>query len=295
LVILKELKISQKSRFAGLLRISKRDFNGQLNLFLTSTLVMEPAPPSIYKCPHCEAHYSRENWASGNTFGASLWSDGVMTDGMMGSSYDPAIRCRVCGNLFAANKAWIKNQWPSGSLKEKKFYGSGSISLEDAVQILSNESLLLDLGSRPSLFINHNETGLTEEQKKMQALDWGKYSIRHTIWQKLNDEIREEGYKSLTKEKTLLLHENARALLPLLPMPDLEYDQSPLIWKAELHRNLGQFGKSIQTLQQITERSLLKTKRKMIFLNLMRNRKLVRLWGGGRGWSNRLNLWWSWI
>src|SRR5688572_8522046 len=115
---------------------------------------MEPAPPSIYKCPHCEAHYSRENWASGNTFGASLWSDGVMTDGMMGSSYDPAIRCRACGNLFAANKAWIKNEWHFDKPKDKKFYGPGSISLEDAEQILSNESLLLDLGSRPSLFIN---------------------------------------------------------------------------------------------------------------------------------------------
>jgi hypothetical protein len=254
---------------------------------------MDPAPPLLLKCPHCDALYTQEAWLSGNNFGATLWSDGVMTDGMMGTDHDPVVLCQVCRKLFATNKAYFQNIWGFRLPKDKTFHRTGYISLEDAIQLLNDQELLFDLGEGSFLFSETVPPNLSEEAKRQQAFNHGQYRVRHMIWRKLNDKIRETGYRRLTPEMHALVYENAKALLPLLP--EDEYEQTLLVWRAELHRNVGEFGKSLKTLSKITERPLLKTKRKMIFLNLMRNRKLVRLWADSGDYTNKLRLWWSWV
>jgi hypothetical protein len=115
------------------------------------------------------------------------------------------------------------------------------------------------------------------------------------IWQKLNDEIREGGYDGLSKNTTPSFSTMPGSYCQFFQWIRLSMTKTFFIWKAELHRNLGEFIKSFNSLRQITDRSLLKSKRKMIFLNLMRNRKLVPLWADRRGLSRRIKLWWSWI
>jgi hypothetical protein len=255
---------------------------------------MIPNPPDIYKCPHCDALYTRGSARSGNNFGASVWSDGVQTGGMMGSgSHDPIILCSVCKKFFAVFKAWMPNEWGFNLPKDKTYGHSQPISVENCLLILNDLTLMYQLWSRPLEYLAEIGVNPNDEQERKTRLRLAQYCIRHMIWQKLNDEIRDGGHAQFSKEKKTLLLENSRLLLPLIEGD--EYDESYLIWKAELHRNLGEFGKSLKTLSLITDKSLLKSKRKMIFLNLMRNRKLVRLWVEGNDFFGNVGLWWSWV
>jgi hypothetical protein len=254
---------------------------------------MIPNPPDLYQCPHCEALYTRGSVRSGNNFGASVWSDGVQTGGMMGKGHDPIILCGECKKFFALFKAWIPNEWGFDLPKDKIYGRSQPMSVENCQLILNDQTLMYQLWSRPPEYLAEIGVNPDDEQERQTRLRLAQYRIRHMIWEKLNDEIRHVGYARFPKEKRAALLENARLLLPLIQAD--EYDESYLIWRAELHRNLGEFGKSLKTLRLITEKSLQKSKRKMIFLNLMGNRKLVRLWHEGNGFFENVGMWWSWM
>jgi hypothetical protein len=212
---------------------------------------------------------------------------------MMGSDHDPIILCSECKKFFAAFKAWMPNEWGFDLPKDKTYGRSQPISVETCLQLLHDQTLMYQLWSRPVEYLVEIGVNLEDEQERKIRLRLGQYRIRHMIWQKLNDEIRNGGHAKFSQEKKTLLLENSRLLLPLIERD--EYDESYLIWKAELHRNVGEFGKSLKTLRLITDKSLLKSKRKMIFLNLMRNRKLVRLWVEGNDFFGNVGLWWSWV
>ena len=247
-------------------------------------LPMDSRPPTLLKCPRCEAYYKRENWASENTFGATLWSDGVLTDGMTGSEYDPIICCRGCGHFFTPAEGWVKNTWGYSLPKDIKFFGSGSVTVDEALAVLNNEPLLQKIGAAASPKTNVEKAGLS-----------GQFQVRLLIWRRLNDKIRERGYAQLTQVESARLHENTKALIPLIEFGTVDSDQAPILWKAELQRNLGEFRKSITTLVEVHQRSFRGAKRKMILLNLVRNRHLVRLGSSKRGWPNMLTLWRSWV
>ena len=231
---------------------------------------MDPGPPLILQCPHCKALYRREQWLSENTFGATCWSDGVTTDGMTGADPDPLVHCNDCHQFFAVRNAFIKNTWGYNLPKDKTFHRATPLALDDCLKILHDHALVTTL-----------ENGLP--------------MVRLMIWKKLNDKIREEGYEALSPEERILMSENISELLPLIQISDDDLDETPLLWKAELHRNLGQFMKSIKVLQKIRQGSLQAAKNKMIFLNLIRNRKLVKLTTPSSRLASKIKLWWSWF
>ena len=199
---------------------------------------------------------------------------------------DPVVRCNDCHQLFAGRKAVVPNRWGFALPKDKKFYRAQPITLDDCREVLNNQPLLLEIGE-PIFYESENA-----EQKNQLALREGTMRIRMLIWRKLND-ITRECETTLSQEQQTWFLENARALLPLLPGP--VYDQNALLWKAELHRNLGEFVKSRRALGQVTEKSLRKTKRKMLLLTWLRNSKLVKLWAYERNFSSRLKRWRSWV
>lgn len=60
---------------------------------------MQPGPILIFACPQCGA-FSRDCfWASYNTFGATLWTDGKLMGDMV-SDEPPITRCHRCSNYF---------------------------------------------------------------------------------------------------------------------------------------------------------------------------------------------------
>jgi hypothetical protein len=214
-----------------------------------------------------------------------MWSDGIMT-GDTPYYEDPVVRCLACGQLFAGQQAVVPNPWGYTLPKDRKFYRPKPITLADCQEILNNEPFLTQVGA--SIFIERENT----EQKRQQALDNGTMQIRMLIWRKLNDIVRQEE-TGLSPEQQTWFAENARALLPLLPDPN--DDQNSLLWRAELLRNLGEFASSRRALRQVTEKQLRKTKRKMLLLTWLGNRKLVKLWGSERRFSIKLKRWRSWV
>ncbi|WP_042500488.1 hypothetical protein [Thermaerobacter marianensis] len=69
-------------------------------------LSMEPAPDFIIRCPRegCTAHYRVRRYASGNTLGARVWTDGRIAAPMWPE--EPEItRCDACGAYFWLDQA----------------------------------------------------------------------------------------------------------------------------------------------------------------------------------------------
>lgn len=67
---------------------------------------MLPAPDLVIRCPRegCTAHYRVRQYASGNTFGARVWTDGRMVAPMWPE--EPEVtRCDACGTYFWVHRA----------------------------------------------------------------------------------------------------------------------------------------------------------------------------------------------
>ena len=64
---------------------------------------MRPGPRTIRSCPHCSEPFEEPTIASGNTFGAKIWSDGKM-DAPMLPEHHAFVSCPSCNEPF-----WVKN------------------------------------------------------------------------------------------------------------------------------------------------------------------------------------------
>lgn len=67
---------------------------------------MLPAPDMVIRCPNegCSTHYRVRRYASGNTFGARVWTDGRMVAPMWPD--EPEVtRCDACGGFFWVHRA----------------------------------------------------------------------------------------------------------------------------------------------------------------------------------------------
>ena len=67
---------------------------------------MLPGPPQTIYCPHCETILSYDSLTSGNTFGATLWSDGKQVAPMMPLPPEIA-KCPSCAGCF-----WLESASP---------------------------------------------------------------------------------------------------------------------------------------------------------------------------------------
>ncbi|BCM93867.1 hypothetical protein IAD21_05762 [Abditibacteriota bacterium] len=74
---------------------------------------MTPASPLIIHCPHCNKEVAQPRIASGNTFGAVLWSDAKQEAPML-THYPDLIRCPHCEGLFLASTATKSKNQPTG-------------------------------------------------------------------------------------------------------------------------------------------------------------------------------------
>ncbi len=71
---------------------------------------MEPGPTLVIGCPKCQAPALLPTLASGNTFGATFWTDGYMDAPMLPNS-PVATRCPACKALY-----WVEDAPRLGEL-----------------------------------------------------------------------------------------------------------------------------------------------------------------------------------
>jgi hypothetical protein len=185
---------------------------------------------------------------------------------------DPVVRCTNCAQLFITAKAHTKNVWGFNIPKDIKFHPATPLSMEDCLTALNDEGMLSSIGLFPALhWFMDSEIDPADNQTTKMA---GEICMRLAIWSKLNDLKRYEKY-TFTKGEKHLYKENARALVRIIPN-QIE-DSELLLYKAELHRNLGQFLKSLLTLQKVKSTSGKYTRKRLIRLNLLLNTKLAKL------------------
>jgi hypothetical protein len=78
---------------------------------------MQPGPDKILECPHCSAPSILPTLLSGNTIGATFWSDGKMVAPMLPDT--PEItKCYQCGSFF-----WIEDAQVVGEIREMGLEG----------------------------------------------------------------------------------------------------------------------------------------------------------------------------
>lgn len=191
---------------------------------------MLPGPSIIIACPHCGDLAKKESIISGNTFGATLWSDGKQIAPML-SEFPSIVFCKHCNNPF-----WVKDAKEVDQIKDhysdnEKYRNIDTITSPDFLQYYAALKIV-------------NDT---------------KY-IRIKMLYSFNDYYRNNKDNQITPEIQKIHEENLYELIDLFD----ENDINELIMKAEAYRNLGLFEKSRTLLNQICGPKLSQIKDKFL-------------------------------
>jgi len=192
---------------------------------------MTPGPSIIIECPHCSVLLSRSSLGSGNTFGATHWSDGKM-DAPMLPDFPEIVRCSKCDAFI-----WVKD--------------AKEIGVYDWFNEGENDEI--PEGWKKAKSVIWPETSDFEnaiDQKQGTSKEREKY-LRMQLWWHLNDPVR-NGERS-----TILPPENAELFFANLKhLSQLLIDGSPddQIMRAEIARECGEFEKCLVRLMVIPEK-----------------------------------------
>ena len=186
-----------------------------------------PGPDLVYKCPHCGDFLITGSLLSGNTFGSILYSDGKQYAPMLPTFPDLTV-CRNCDRF---------------------------LRLSDSEEVAS-----LD-------FVEINETKWATAQRAdflsiadcSRALDSGypkdreeEIEIRRLMWWTYNDRVRDGKELFTNQEDESRWKENLLQFLKILDPSDTEQ----LIMMAEIYRNLGEFDRSVSTINKLQNEEL---------------------------------------
>jgi tetratricopeptide (TPR) repeat protein len=195
---------------------------------------MLPGPDRIIQCPYCENQFRQRTLMSGNTFGATFWTDGKREAPMLPDSVIVSF-CEECGRYF-----WV----------------------EDAEQI---DEVQPDAEEYPDAELLKE---LTLEQyieafEKMEIKnDEDILFLLKQIWWKYNDYYRNDEQEEIKQS----IEKRIPGLLEKLMDYLDENNDDHLILKGELLRELGRFEKAIEILNKINEPEYDKAKQYIIEL-----------------------------
>jgi hypothetical protein len=179
--------------------------------FVLCTAVAAYMPMLIIReCPHCRAHVVQEETVSGNTIGATYWTDGKREAKML-PNHPLLAKCPVCGGLF-----WVD---------EAVEVDTGFDAAKGKQQVLApSEKDVLGFLSGPAL----------PRDKEM--------FLRVAAWRSANDAWRRvpNATPSFSKDQ----EQNLKALSDMLD----EKEPNQRILKAEIARELGEFEKCLGLL-----------------------------------------------
>ena len=205
----------------------RRQYKATLSVLLAfmaigASWAFQPGPDIIRECPKCQARLVQETTASGNTMGATFWTDGKM-DASMLPSRPLLVKCPKCGALL-----WIDEITKLGE-QWKTYYGypdEGREWTNSVATLLPSEAEYLSLLA---------EGALPDKKER---------HLRFQVWWAANDPARNdqgvfEGF-SPAQEK------NLAALLDLMD----ETDPDQRLTKAEILRELKRFDECIKLLEK---------------------------------------------
>jgi hypothetical protein len=185
-------------------------------------------PEYFFSCPHCKTALRKSTFRSGNTFGATLWSDGYLDAPMLPSTIK-VTRCRSCAKAF-----FIQDAESLGS------YWSCIVPGHD-----EGDTILPDRCKGAPYIGDAKPDALSELIPQTEDRDRLRYlCIR--IWHIHNQAYRDSNAEGQV-ERPAGFDENLERLITLLD-EDRGQDQ---IMKAEALRELGRHAEALALLQDI--------------------------------------------
>jgi hypothetical protein len=214
---------------------------------------MLPGPDIIIECPHCKTQMYSESIASGNTFGAELWSDGYQFAPMLPKFPDWTL-CSECKRFFQVSKAREIGERES-FFREKDFPPDDYREAKPvkALRIASLHKLLKD----PTVKYSRD-----------------KKQIRMELLWRFNDRIRKGAEKPWkNKREEMIWNENLKELKLLSNNPQAENT----LLLCEISRYEGDFEKARQYLEWTGDKDFREVKEIMEVPVEQKKRWVVRL------------------
>lgn len=198
---------------------------------------MLPGPILYKKCSECSVIFKERAFGSGNTFGATYWTDGQMNAPMMVDDMSLAI-CPNC-----KTPVWLEELETVGSTTPWLSYFSDA---EHQAEAEKENSEIAKLGATDAkfclgLFSDDYycllKKGIKDPKKELY--------IRLQLWWEENDLRRESRRIFEMREEEIW---NLQALIVLLD----ESDEQQLMMKAEALREIGKFKDALLILDKST-------------------------------------------
>lgn len=175
---------------------------------------MIPGPRYIYECPKCSTLLMRGSLRSGNTIGASLFSDGKQIAPML-PDFPNLTKCKKCDTIF-----WLSEMKEIGVCDAMKEEWKPEWENVNSAEFLGVTDLFRSL-----------EMDTVKNDKEKEK------NVRIQIWWTFNDRIRERKNIFVQKDDEVLWKQNCQRLIELIDTKDVNQK----IMTAELYRNLGEF------------------------------------------------------
>ena len=172
---------------------------------------MLPGPDQVVACPHCKGLTRHTTLMSGNTFGASTWTDGKQIAPML-PTIPPLVRCGHCNVMY-----WLADAEPVGPI----------LSLREPTEQDFYSAIEKGFASDPA------------QERMLRVLAW---------WSR-NDTYRAETGRPARRPWRVSpeARSNIEALIKLLD----EKDPNGRIMKAEALRELGEFDEAKRVLSGV--------------------------------------------
>ena len=188
---------------------------------------MIPGSKMIYKCTKCDSYISKGSLMSGNTFGASLYSDGKQVAPML-PQFPNLVKCKKCGSFLWLNRMDTLSEI-DGSLQQK----------ENSIKDTPAQFLSID---------EYFEVLVSSACKDKED----ELFVRISIWQAYNDRHRDGEAMFRNNFDEVLWKQNSYALLDLFAKDNINHQ----IMKADINRNLGEFEKCMNIINELDKENL---------------------------------------
>jgi hypothetical protein len=188
---------------------------------------MTPGPTHVVRCPLCKQLGSYETINSGNTFGATYYTDGKRVAPML-PVVPPVVVCAHCSGLF-----WLSQAEELGNYER---YGRKPTDLDPAWKAAEP----LDEPDEAQY--------LTWLERLRNANPERARDLRLHVWWRGNDRLRgkQAAHDDDSLERQPAREANMRALLPLLAGGG----NVDTLMQAEVLRQLGEFDRALDLLSQ---------------------------------------------
>ncbi len=193
-------------------------------------------PDQVIACPHCGGLAKYRTLLSGNTFGSILLSNGRRISIMMPQS-PPCVNCRHCGKCY-----WLSGAKKIGKIRQGQEEENPEWNeVQYVVEAKESEYLAATSDNLPEDREQERELRVTAWWRHLKPFDESAFFDREAVDYIPQEPASDEAYRA-----------NLSALLEFFD----ENDQSDLLLKAEVLRNLGEFDAANQVLDKITSPEL---------------------------------------